>query len=190
MTDGLMAVAETRKPGVDAILVGKDVRTFGFSMIGWMVACWTSIRITTSRSIMPKIGGFSFSKVPRLPFNLLRRPFGPHRLGIALVPGDDVELVELDVAAQDHLGCLRHDAVAQHHGLNVALAQTEFVRDLTVRQVHPHEVRAQDPGRDGLMMSGKNSSRQVIEAILACLAQVSLSVPLAIVMAVTAVPQQ
>ena len=61
--------------------------------------------------------------------------FGPHRLGIALVPGDDVELVELDVAAQDHLGCLRHDAVAQHlgHGLGVALAQTQFLRDLTVR---------------------------------------------------------
>jgi hypothetical protein len=25
--------------------------------------------------------------------------FGPHRLGIALVPGDNVELVELDVPA-------------------------------------------------------------------------------------------
>src|SRR4051812_35485255 len=59
--------------------------------------------------------------------------FGPHRLGIAFVPGDNVELVELDVAAQDHLGCLRHDAVAQHHGLGVALAQTQFPRDLTVR---------------------------------------------------------
>ena len=34
------------------------------------------------------------------------------------------------------------------------------------------------------MMSGKNGSRQVIEAILAGLAPVSLSVPLAIVMAV------
>jgi hypothetical protein len=100
------------------------------------MACWTSIRITTSRSIMPKIGGFSFPKVPRprIPFNLLRRPLGPHRLGIAFVPGDNVELVELNVAAQNHLGCLRHDAVAQHHGLGVALAQTEFVRDLTVRQ--------------------------------------------------------
>src|SRR3954470_23084172 len=113
-------------------------------------------------------------------------PLGPHRFGIALVPGDDVELVELDVAAQNHLGCLRHDAVAQHlgHGLDIALAQTQLVRDLTVRQVYPHEVRAQDPGRDGLMMSGKNGPRQVIEAILACLAQISLSVPLAIVMAV------
>src|SRR4029453_193198 len=34
------------------------------------------------------------------------------------------------------------------------------------------------------MMSGQNGSRQVIEAILTCLAQVSLSVPLAIVMTV------
>jgi hypothetical protein len=34
------------------------------------------------------------------------------------------------------------------------------------------------------MMSGKNGSRQVIEAILACLAQVSLSVVLTIIMAV------
>ena len=34
------------------------------------------------------------------------------------------------------------------------------------------------------MMSGKNGSRQVIEAVLAGLAQVSLSVPLAIVMTV------
>src|SRR4051794_17801629 len=45
------------------------------------VACWTlaSIRITTwpPRSIMPKIGGFSFSKVPRPPFSLLRRPSRP-----------------------------------------------------------------------------------------------------------------
>src|SRR3954452_339150 len=58
------------------------------------------------------------------------------------------------------------------------------MRDLAVRQVYSHEVRAQDPGRDRLMMSGQNGSRQIIEAILAGLAQVSLSVPLAIVMAV------
>src|SRR3954453_23183901 len=83
MTDGLVAVAETRKSGVDAIFVSINFRAFGFSMIGWMVACWTlaSIRITTwpPRSIMPKIGGFSFSKVPRPrpPFSLLRRPSRP-----------------------------------------------------------------------------------------------------------------
>src|SRR4051794_20989893 len=81
MTDGLVAVAETRKPGVDAIIVSIDVRAFGFSMIGWGVFFWAfgSLRITTwpPRSIMPKIGGFSFSRVPRPPFNLLRRPSRP-----------------------------------------------------------------------------------------------------------------
>src|SRR3954451_7231767 len=41
MTDGLVAVAETREPGTDAILVSVDGRAFGFSMIGWRVACWT-----------------------------------------------------------------------------------------------------------------------------------------------------
>ena len=95
MTDGLVAVAETRKLGVDAILVGIDVRAFGFSMIGWMVACRTlaSIRMTTwpPRSIMPKIGGFSFSKVPRPrpPFNLLRRlcrPLARTASGLPLCP--------------------------------------------------------------------------------------------------------
>jgi len=39
MTDGPVAVAESREPGVDAILISIDVRAFGFSMIGWMVAC-------------------------------------------------------------------------------------------------------------------------------------------------------
>src|SRR5687768_11221062 len=33
MTDGLVAVAETRKPGVDAILVGIDVRAFGDGLL-------------------------------------------------------------------------------------------------------------------------------------------------------------
>src|SRR3954453_21734996 len=100
-----------------------------FSMIGWMVACWTSIRITTwpPRSIMPKIGGLSFSRVPRprLPLQSVAPALpslGPHRLGIALVSGDNVELVELDVAAQDDVRRLRHDAVAQHLGLGIALA--------------------------------------------------------------------
>src|SRR3954467_9062849 len=33
MTDGLVAVAETRKPGVDAILVSIDVRAFGDGLL-------------------------------------------------------------------------------------------------------------------------------------------------------------
>ena len=33
MTDGPVTVAETRKPGVDAILIGKDVRAFGDGLL-------------------------------------------------------------------------------------------------------------------------------------------------------------
>src|SRR3954454_5956931 len=192
MTDGFVAVAETRKPGVDAILVGIDGRAFGDGLLndrmdGRLLDIGqhpdhdlaAALNHAEDRWLLLLQGAApAFQSVaPAFP------SLGPHRLGLALVPGDNVKLVEL-IPAQDHFRCLRHDAVAQHHGLDIALAQTEFLRDLTVRQVHPHEVRAQDPGRDGLMMSGQNGSRQVIEAILACLAQVSLSVSLAIVMAV------
>src|SRR4051812_48490821 len=190
MTDGLVAVAETRKPGVDAILVSIDVRAFGDSLLddrmdGRLLDKHPDHHLAAALDhaedrrlfLLQGAAAALQSVAPAV------ASFGPHRLGIALVPGDDVELVELNVPAQDDLGCLRHDAVAQHLGLDVALAQTEFLRDLTVRQVHPHEIRAQYPGR--VMMSGQNGSRQVIEAILAGLAQVALSVPLAIVMAVT-----
>src|SRR3954454_8450671 len=205
MTNRLVAVAETRKPGIDAILVSIDGRAFGDGLLDDRMDGLPDDRMDGRLLDIGQhpdhdlAAALDHAEDRRLfllqgaaPAAALQSvapafaSFGPHRLGIALVPGDDVELVELDVPAQDHLRCLRHDAVAQHlgHGLGVALAQTEFLRDLTVRQVHSHEVRAQDPGRDGLMMSGQNGSRQVIEAVLAGLAQVSLSVPLAIVMTV------
>src|SRR3954462_822690 len=193
MTDGLVAVAETRKPGVDAILVSIGDRAFGDGLLDdRMDGRLLDIGQHSDHHLAAALDHAEDRRLFLLqgaePAAALQSvapayaSLGPHRLGIALVPGDDVELVELNVAAQDHLGCLRHDAVAQHlgHGLGVALAQTEFLRDLTVRQVHPHEVRAQYPGR--LMMSGQNGSRQVIEAILTCLAQVSLSASFAIVM--------
>src|SRR3954469_21192598 len=197
MTDGLVTVAETRESGIDAILVSIDVRAFGDSLLddrmeGRLLDIGQHPEHDLAAALDHAEDRRLFLLQGAAPAAALQSvapavaPLGPHRLGIALVPGDDVELVELDVAAQDHLGCLRHDAVAQHlgHGLGVALAQTQFLRDLTVRQVYSHEVRAQDPGRNGLMMSGQNGSRQVIEAVLAGLAQVSLSVPLAIVMTV------
>src|SRR4051812_43402938 len=189
MTDGLVAVAETRKPGVDAILVSIDVRAFGDTLLDDRVDgrlldigqhpdhhLAAALDHAEDRRLLLRQGAASAATLQSVAPAVAS--FGPHRLGIALVPSDDVELVELNVAAQDHLGCRRHDAVAQPlgHGLGVALTQTQFLRDLTVRQVHPHEVRAQDPGRDRLMMSGQNGSRQVIEAILTCLAQVSLPV--------------
>src|SRR4051794_23119454 len=169
MTDGLVTVAETRKPGVDAILVGIDARAFGDGLLDdRMDGCLLDIgqhpdhHLTTAldhaedRWLLLLQGAATAAALQSVAPAFAS--LGPHRLGIALVSGDNVELVELDVPAQDHLRRLRNDAVAQHlgHGLDVALAQAQFVRDLAVRQVHPHEVGAQDPGRDRLMMSGKD----------------------------------
>src|SRR3954454_17041452 len=138
MTDCLVAVTETREPGVDAILVGKDARTFSDSLLddrmdGRLLDKHPDHHLAAAldhaedRRLLLHQGAATAadlqSVAPALP------SLGPYRLGITLVPGDNVELVELNVAAQDRVGCLRHDAAAQllGHGLGVALAQTEFL---------------------------------------------------------------
>src|SRR3954451_8806122 len=80
------------------------------SMIGWIVFCCTlvSMRSTTCppRWIRPRIGGLSFSSVPRPGPALL--PAGGTAQGApfrdrgrsALVPGRDVDLVDLPHAFQ------------------------------------------------------------------------------------------
>src|SRR5690348_9698892 len=153
MTDGLVTVAETREPGMEAILVSMDVRAFGDGrlddrMEGRLLDIGqhpdhnlaAALNHAEDRWLLPLQGAAPAAALPSVAPAF--PSFGPHRLGIALVPGDNVALVELDVPAQDDVGRLRHDAVTQHlsHGQDVALSLTEFMRDLTVRQVHAHEV--------------------------------------------------
>src|SRR3954465_4654223 len=136
MTDGLVAVAETRKPGVDAILVSIDVRAFGDSLLddrmeGRLLDIGqhpdhdlaAALDHAEDRRLFLLQGAATAAALQSVAPAVAS--FGPHRLGIALVPSDDVELVELNVPAQDDVGCLRHDAVVQDlgHGLGVALAQ-------------------------------------------------------------------
>ena len=155
MTDGLVAVAEAREPSVDAIFVSIDVRAFGDSLLDdRMDGCLLDIGKHPDHDMAAALDHAEDrwllllqGAAPAAALQSVAPAFtslGPHRLRIAFVSGDNVELVELDVPAQDDVGRLRHDAVAQHlgHGLGVALAHTQFVRDLTVRQVHSHEVRA------------------------------------------------
>jgi hypothetical protein len=42
--------------------------------------------------------------------------------------------------------------------------ERQFVGNLLVRQVEPHEIEAQDPDFQRLMMSGKDSVGQIIKA--------------------------
>src|SRR4029453_10564913 len=69
------------------------------SMIGWIVFCWTlaSICSTTCppRWISPRIGGLSFASRPRPGAGAPQgAPFCP-RGWLTLVPGHDVDLVDL-----------------------------------------------------------------------------------------------
>src|SRR3954462_15626416 len=162
-------------------------------MIGLTVFGFTlgSIRRTTwpSRWIKPRICCFSFSSVPR-PQVLLsrrRRPARPFLDGrrVALVSGDDIDLVGLDRAFQRRLGDLGNQTFAKmrRHIVDVIVVQAQLLSDLLVRQVQPHEIQTQDPGPKRLMVSGQNSPAQVIEPRSAVLTPVPLPISLGFIMA-------
>ena len=138
-------------------------------MTGLMVACCTlaSMRRTTSplRWIRPRMGGLSFSSVPRppLPFQRLRHwnlgqlrparlpacgtvqaaPFG-HLFRLALVPGHHVNLVDLHLASERHLRGLGGQAAAQllRHGLHIRNSQAQLACDLPIGKIQTHKVEA------------------------------------------------
>src|SRR3954449_678653 len=159
--------------------------------IGLIVFGFTlgSIRRTTwpSRWIKPRICCFSFSSVPR-PQVLLsrrRRPARPFLDGrrVALVPSDDIDLVGLDRAFQRRLGDLGNQTFAKMRRHLVIVVQAQLLSDLLVRQVQAHEIQTQDPGPKRLMVSGQNSTAQVIEPCSAVLAPVPLPISLGFIMA-------
>ena len=53
--------------------------------------------------------------------------------------------------------------------------------NLVVRQVEPHEIQAQYPHPQGLMMASKDRIRQIVKAPLAGLAQVALTLGLRVI---------
>src|SRR3954451_3394847 len=122
---------------------------------GPIVTCLTSasIRMTTSpvRWIIPKTGGFSLANVPApAPPSAAgtgRAALFPDRFGMALVPGHDVDLVALDLAAEGDLGLPQDHPLPQRgrHPLGVVGVEVELLGDLLVGEVQPHEVEQQDP---------------------------------------------
>jgi len=78
------------------------------------------------RSSMPKTGGFSVANVPRprAPFSRRRLGFRPFfdRLRVPFVPGDEIDFVTLDCAAQGRIRLEGHDACAQLRGHLMSVA--------------------------------------------------------------------
>src|SRR4051812_50106165 len=79
MTDGLVAVAETRKLGVDAILVSIDGRAFCVSVIGSLAGHWPASGSPLGRPARScrRSAGFPSSRGRRCPFIFCARPPGP-----------------------------------------------------------------------------------------------------------------
>src|SRR3954447_21068582 len=163
-------------------------------MIGLMVACRTLgniCRITAPpRWIRPRAGGFSFSSVPRpgAPGSLRRRPGRPFfdLAWLALMPGDTINLIDLGSAFPLRGRRPSEQTLAKllGHRLHVRGIQAQFLSDLPVGEVQPHQIEAQDPHAERLMMSRQHRAGQVVEPSMARLAQVALSMPLSFIMAV------
>src|SRR5215213_6204001 len=113
---------------------------------------------------MPKIGGFSFSRVPRpgAPFNRRRRPSRPffYGLGMALMSRYDIDFVTFDLAREGHGGPAIDDPLTQllDHRPDVILVQVQFLGDLQAREIQPHEIQASDPGPERLAVVGEDGA--------------------------------
>jgi len=136
------------------------------------------------------MGGLSFSNVPRpgaLPAcgTVRAAPFGDF-FRLALVPGHDVDLVDLHLALQFHRRSFGNQPGAQllRHGLHIRSIQAQFQGDLPVGKVQAHEVEAQHPHTQRLVVPGQHRAGQVIETACTGLAAIPLPARLRVVVAV------
>src|SRR4051812_36631231 len=105
---------------------------------------------------------------------------------VPLVPRYHVDLVDLDLTPKDHRRELGGEPAAQllGHELHVGLAQVQLPGDLPVGEVEPHQVEAQDPDPQRLVVPGQDGAGQVVEAGAACRAAVALAARSGVVPAV------
>jgi len=99
------------------------------------------------------------------------------------VPGHHVHLVALDLAAERNLGLALDDPLTElgGHHLGIVGVDVQFLGDLLVGEIQPHEVQAQHPDPERLMVPGEDGVGQIIEPLVAAVAVVALSFPLGVV---------
>src|SRR5438309_9789354 len=150
------------------------------SIKGPIVACLTfsNIRITTSppRCNIPKIGGFSFARVPRprSPFRRRRRPTLPFfdLLRMPLMSRHHIDFAAFDRAGKRDRGPAIDDPLAEllDHHPGVVLVHVELLGDLQAGEVQPHQVQAGDPGSQRPVVAGEDCAGEVVEASPAAVA--------------------
>jgi hypothetical protein len=87
-----------------------------------------------------------------------------------------IDFVAFDLSGECHLRPALDDPFPELrcHDLDVVGIQIEFLSDLFIGQVQPHEVQAEDPEPQWLMMTGKDRPGEVVELPLAALAVIAL----------------
>ena len=98
----------------------------------------------------------------------------------------DRHLVALDLAFEGHAGAAIDDPLAEQldHRLGVAPMGVELLGDLQGREVQAHEVEADDPGPQRLMVASEDGPGQVIEPLTASVAEVALAMGLGVILAI------
>lgn len=106
------------------------------------------------------------------------------------MPGHDVDLVAFDLAAELDLGLALDDALAElgGHHLGVIGIDPQLLGDLLVGEVQPHEVQAQDPDPQRLVMPGEDGLTEVVEPLAAAMAPIALPLGLGLIPAVPGRP--
>src|SRR4051812_32080198 len=162
------------------------------AMIGWIVVCCT---LASRCKTLPDLRAGSGREwvacpSPACPGPARRpacdgartAPFGYSRR-LALVAGHHVNLIDLHLTLQPGCWDFGHEATAQlfRHRLHVGRAQPQLQGDLPVREVQPHEVEAQHPPPQRLMVSGQHCAGEVVEAPGAGLTAIALPSALRVV---------
>ena len=136
------------------------------------------------------MGGLSLASVPcpGAPASLRRRPRRPlgHRRGLTFMPGHHVNFVDLHLTFQRRCWRSGHQPVTQlfGHDLRVGRVQAQLQGDLATGEVEPHEVEAQHPRAQRLVMAGQHRAGEVVEAGCACPAAIALAMGLRVVASV------
>ena len=78
-----------------------------------------------------------------------------------------IDFVTFDLAGKDDLGLTIDDPLTEllDHGSGVAGAEVEFLGDLQAGQVQAHEIQANDPDSQRLVMAGEDGVGEVVEAL-------------------------
>ena len=96
---------------------------------------------------------------------------------MAFMAGNNVHLIAFDLTFQDERMLTLCDALAKPlcHLLSLRLRQIELGRDLLVRQIQPHEIRAEHPNPQGLMVAREHRIGQIIKGASTMATAISLA---------------